>query len=68
MVSSYFQLTLEVEALELGPPWLASVALGSNLVLVTSCRYPPVLGKAQRRILSIQQYGFHPDQVIVLEW
>ena len=54
-VSSHFLQTLEVEALELGPQWLASVALGSNLVPVTSCRYPPELGKAQRRILSIQQ-------------
>ena len=51
-VSSHFQQTLEVEALELGPQWLASVALGSNIALVTSCRYPPELGKAQRRILS----------------
>ena len=50
-VSSHFQQTLEVEALVLGLQWLASVALGSNLVLVTSCRYPPELGKAQRRIL-----------------
>ena len=34
--------------------WLASVALGNNLVVMTSCTYPPELGKAQRRILSIQ--------------
>ena len=54
-VSSHFLQTLEVEALELGPQWLASVALESNPVPVTSCRYPPEMGKAQRRILSIQQ-------------